>query len=118
MGIVVLMHGVADLTQRSDRTAGTWVAGSIAVAMGISLLIGFLTPIVAVLVGVAAASNPSLFASNLSVAFLSAVAVAVALLGPGAFSLDGRLFGLREIIIPPLHSARQVLDSHDGGVSR
>jgi len=28
-------------------------------------------------------------------------AVALALLGPGAFSLDGRLFGRREIVIPP-----------------
>jgi len=28
-------------------------------------------------------------------------AVAIALLGPGAFSLDGRLFGRREIVIRP-----------------
>jgi hypothetical protein len=28
-------------------------------------------------------------------------AAALALLGPGAFSLDGRLFGRREIVIPP-----------------
>jgi len=31
--------------------------------------------------------------------------IALALLGPGAFSLDGRLFGRREIVIPP--SSRQ-----------
>jgi hypothetical protein len=31
------------------------------------------------------------------------MAVAVALMGPGAFSLDARLFGRREIVIPPLH---------------
>jgi hypothetical protein len=29
-----------------------------------------------------------------------AVSTAIALLGPGAFSLDARLFGQREIIIP------------------
>jgi hypothetical protein len=28
--------------------------------------------------------------------------VAVVFLGPGAFSLDARLFGRREIIIPPV----------------
>jgi len=28
-------------------------------------------------------------------------AIAIALLGPGAFSLDGALFGRREIVIPP-----------------
>jgi hypothetical protein len=29
------------------------------------------------------------------------IAVAIALLGPGAFSFDGYLFGRREIVIPP-----------------
>jgi uncharacterized membrane protein YphA (DoxX/SURF4 family) len=29
------------------------------------------------------------------------IAVSIALLGPGAFSVDARLFGRREIIIPP-----------------
>jgi hypothetical protein len=28
-------------------------------------------------------------------------ATALGLLGPGAYSLDGRLFGRREIVIPP-----------------
>jgi len=37
-------------------------------------------------------------------AFLGAVAVAIVFLGPGGFSLDARLFGLREIVIHPRHS--------------
>jgi uncharacterized membrane protein YphA (DoxX/SURF4 family) len=28
-------------------------------------------------------------------------AMGIALLGPGAFSVDGQLFGRREIVIPP-----------------
>lgn len=34
------------------------------------------------------------------IAILIALGIAIALLGPGAFSLDFRLFGRREIIIP------------------
>jgi hypothetical protein len=33
-------------------------------------------------------------------ALAAAIAIAVSCLGPGAFSLDARLFGLREIIVP------------------
>jgi hypothetical protein len=32
---------------------------------------------------------------------LIATATAISLLGPGAYSLDARLFGWREIVIPP-----------------
>lgn len=104
-----------DLAESPDPTIGTWVAGSLAVATGILLLAGFLTPIAAALVGVNAtgvwislvpAPIPNLFASKLLVTFLAAVAMAIVVLGPGAYSLDARLFGLREIIIPPLRSDR------------
>src|SRR6185295_8986683 len=98
-------QGGMDLAGRSDTTIGTWVAGFIAVAAGIALLIGLLTPIAATVVGVAAMGmwlsilrtiSQSLFASKLSAGFVAAVAIAVVCLGPGAFSLDARLFGLRE----------------------
>jgi uncharacterized membrane protein YphA (DoxX/SURF4 family) len=36
------------------------------------------------------------------------VAAAIALLGPGAYSLDGRLFGRREIVIPPASRRREL----------
>jgi len=38
--------------------------------------------------------------SRLSAALVSIIAAAVICLGPGSFSLDSRLFGRREIIIP------------------
>jgi uncharacterized membrane protein YphA (DoxX/SURF4 family) len=106
---MVLLQGITVLTQSPDAATGTWVAGSLAVAAGISLLAGFLTPIAAALVGLAATGSwisiipephPNLFPSKLIVAFLAAVAVGIVLVGPGAFSFDARLFGLREIIIP------------------
>jgi len=38
--------------------------------------------------------------STLAAFSLAAMSAALVLLGPGAFSLDARLFGRREIIIP------------------
>jgi uncharacterized membrane protein YphA (DoxX/SURF4 family) len=105
----VLLQSALDLARHPDPTIGTWVADALAVAAGLSLLAGFLTPIAAAVVSVFAAAMwvfplpppvPNLFASKPCLGFLVAVTVVVALLGPGAFSLDARLFGLREIIIP------------------
>ncbi len=88
--------------------------GALAVAAGAALIAGFLTPVAAALTGLSAtgiwisiipAPYPSLF-SRPCIALLVAIAAAIFLLGPGAFSLDARLFGLREIIIPPRVPAR------------
>jgi len=43
--------------------------------------------------------TPNLFNNNLALLFVIIVAAAIILIGPGAFSLDARLFGRREIII-------------------
>jgi hypothetical protein len=90
---------------------GSYVGDSLGIAVGISLLAGFLTPIAATLLSVtgvwtlaSAVAVPPGLSSKLCVALLAATAAAIALLGPGAFSLDARLFGWREIIIPPPRS--------------
>lgn len=106
VGILVVIQGGVQFAQNTDSATGTWIAGSLAVAAGILLLVGFLTPIAAALVGLVATGvwisivPVNLFPSRLLIAFLLAVAAVIVLLGPGAFSLDARLFGLREIIIP------------------
>lgn len=81
----------------------------LAIAVGLALLIGLLTP----LAGAAAAigylaTGVSTFLANgsdrqsqeFTAIALAVVSIALVLLGPGAFSLDARLFGRREIIIP------------------
>lgn len=87
----------------------TLAAGALAVASGFCLLSGFLTPISSVLVvlgglGFALSSFAlpalDLFDSNLVIVNVIVICMAIAFLGPGAFSLDARMFGRREISIP------------------
>jgi uncharacterized membrane protein YphA (DoxX/SURF4 family) len=87
-----------------------WLGGLAALAAGAALLIGVFTPIVGILVSLGVlgigfsilpAPVPNLFDAKLSMGLTAIMAAAIAFLGPGAFSLDARLFGRREIIIPP-----------------
>jgi uncharacterized membrane protein YphA (DoxX/SURF4 family) len=93
----------------NNPTPATWAIGLLAIASGSSLLIGFLTPVASVLVGLVAIfvamssfplTAPNLLDAALPTVFLVVVAAAVVFLGPGALSLDARRFGRREIIIP------------------
>jgi hypothetical protein len=87
-----------------------WLLGLVALAAGVLLLIGFLTPIAATAVGLGGigvalsllpACTPAVFDSHLAMIFAVAILIGIILLGPGAFSVDARLFGRRQIIIPP-----------------
>ena len=87
-----------------------------AIASGALLLSGFLTPVAGVLIGLGAlgialgwlpAATRNLFDAELPAVFAVIMSAAIVFLGPGAFSIDARLFGRREIIIPPVsHSPR------------
>jgi hypothetical protein len=90
--------------------AGWWslAVGLLASAASASLLIGFLTPLGVlaglVAIGLALCWPPPgasvILHGKLAALFVVIAATSVALLGPGAFSLDARLFGRREISIP------------------
>ena len=83
-------------------------------AAGAFLLAGLMTPFVAVFVaaggiGVTLSYIPlpgeALFDSHLAIINLIVLSIAIALLGPGAISLDARMFGRREITIPSSSTA-------------
>ncbi len=115
VGGTAVAGGVVLLAERGMPTLGASVMGLLAVGCGLLLLAGFLTPGAAVLVGLGSAGvtlpwcpalAPSLLDASVkpSSGFLIVMAVAILLLGPGAFSLDSYLFGRREIVIP--HDSR------------
>ncbi len=107
--ISLLVQGQFYLRE-ADATAVTWLVGLGSGAAGILLLVGFLTPIAGAVVGfgglgVALSLLPacplSVFDSKGAIVFAVAMLFGIVVLGPGAFSLDARVFGRREIIIPP-----------------
>lgn len=79
-----------------------WSVTAIVFVTASCLLVGFLTPVVATVVGLSAAALAvsSVFDVNQTLLNVIVLTVAIALLGPGAFSLDARMFGRREILIP------------------
>jgi uncharacterized membrane protein YphA (DoxX/SURF4 family) len=111
VGLVALIQGGLYLSDSDHSTLGMRLGGLLGLAAGAALLIGILTPVAGVLVGLGALGTgfsllpspmPNLFDGKLSVVFAAIMTAAIAFLGPGAFSLDAHLFGRREIIIPPL----------------
>lgn len=108
VGAAALFQGGANLAASHTATA-TSVGGLAALAIGAALLVGFLTPVAGGLValgeiGQALSWFPQLpenpFEAKLVTVFVAVVSAAIIFLGPGALSLDARLFGRREIIIP------------------
>jgi uncharacterized membrane protein YphA (DoxX/SURF4 family) len=101
-----LVQGVNTLLESRAQIFGCAI-GSVEIIVGTALMIGFLTPIAGgcALLG-NLASSVSWFLTSGGKAdaivslYLVVICISITLLGPGAFSLDARLFGRREIIIP------------------
>jgi hypothetical protein len=114
VGAWMMFQGASSIDSVGEKSLLAYATGALAALSGVLLLIGFLTPVVSVVA----------FAWSLRVSWLSlttvgifdagpilrpgVVALAIGLLGPGAFSVDCRLFGRRQIIIPQIQkSSRQ-----------
>jgi hypothetical protein len=109
VGVTTATLGASQLTHGYDLNVMTVALIVAAMAGSAAVLAGFLTPAAGALTGTAAlllalGSPPSpLGAGNMDpvvAGFVVADAAALVLLGPGAYSLDARLFGRREVVIP------------------
>ena len=92
VGVTLIAQTVTQV-RSSELSASGWVLAALILFGASCLLLGFVTPVVTVFIGLCSVA----VAFNLDILVLS---TAIALLGPGAFSVDARMFGRREILIP------------------
>ena len=96
---ILLMNSIVE---QSVPAAASWILGASA-AVALALCVGFLTPVMAALcVGIQIVAfimhSQVIEAVHLCIIF---EAIALALLGPGGYSIDGKLFGRRLVVITP-----------------
>jgi uncharacterized membrane protein YphA (DoxX/SURF4 family) len=103
-------EGILYISGAPNALWDRWLLGLALTIGGAALLIGFFTPLAGLLLalcflGIVFSWFPQPSWTSLDTRFIGfgliVTCVSIALLGPGAFSLDGRLFGRREIVIPP-----------------
>lgn len=108
LGIAMIIQSGMYFGEASG-TLITSVLGASALISGAQLLLGFFTPLAALLAGLdllgeavsaIPAPSPNLFASQATIIFGLTMIVAIIGVGPGRFSIDARIFGRREIVIP------------------
>ncbi len=114
IGFTLVSQGILYLSDSHTPSLAMWAVALLMVASGALALIGYMTPLAGVvggLISVASlwpwfpAPTPNLFVTRLAAILTAAIGIAIVCLGPGAFSLDARLFGRREIIIPKRSSS-------------
>ena len=98
-GTNLLVPAIFALTRANGVEAA--LDGAISGVLGLLILGGLWTPFAGVLASILALVHGFAHSTDARVAILlSTVGIALALLGPGAWSIDKRLFGWKQIEIP------------------
>lgn len=109
VGVIALLQGGAYFQDRGESPFGGIALGLTTAASGLLLVTGLLTPLSSALIAVSVlgtalswfpAPVADLFSTPVSWILTFIVSLSLVFLGPGAYSVDSRLFGRREIIIP------------------
>ena len=104
-----IVQGASIMTASSGAALGIRIVGLSSIGLSLILVLGFLTPIIGSIatlsyvveaVELFVCTNTSRYTSALTALQLTVMSLTLVLLGPGAYSLDARMFGRREIIIP------------------
>ena len=108
VGLSAVAEAVSMLQAGTAAAVSGVASGPFLIAGGLAVLCGFLTPLSALAVAFCAVAVglgwiPSnafdVLDDRLAVLFVVLTSIAIALLGPGAYSVDSYLFGRREIVI-------------------
>ena len=94
-GIVLLFHGIVALNQ--IPAAGPIVPQIIGAVLGLFILVGFWTPLAGTLIVIIEAWIALAGAGNELSLILAVLGGTLAMIGPGAWSIDARLFGRKHI---------------------
>ena len=80
-----------------------WSVVLLITLISLALLLGFLTSILTIIACAAAVANLLLADQPIDVVYILRILTSAALffLGPGAYSVDARLFGLQVTVVPP-----------------
>ena len=110
VGLTAIATGISYLFGISNPAMATSLLGLALTVGGAAMTIGALTPMAGFLVGLCflgiafswfSAPLWGLHDAKLVASGVIITTAGISLLGPGAYSVDGRLFGRREIVIPP-----------------
>lgn len=103
-----IVAGISVLDGTKRGNAAPLAIGVVAILFGASILVGFLTPLICgfAAIGYSASgllwlpgNHAQLHTGSIADLNLAITSLALILVGPGAFSIDARLFGRREIMI-------------------